>query len=428
MRSFGEVLDETKGIGQGFDFLRIWLSFAILAWHSIVISYGFPVEAAMWQTWIGTLAAALLPAFFALSGFLVMGSAVRVGSLSTFLGFRMLRILPALSTEVVLGAVLVGGLATTLSPHAYFTSPGFFRYLQNIIGHISFFLPGVFKTNPEDTVNASLWTIPPEIFCYLFIAMMILSGAYRNRLAYVCVALILVAINLSADHAFVADEAARAAGVVKQYHLFLSFVIGNMFFLWRHRIPRGLLPFFAAAVLSFVCLRIPGLTNVALVTLTYCILYLGTARLPNLPLLSTGDYSYGVYLYGYPVQQVVTLAFPGLRVWWFNILIALPVSLLFAVFSWHVIEKPALRLKAALKPLRAVEAGWLDRYPVRLLLCVLLSGYGVILLHWSNLDASTGFSFRTHWMIVAPACLCVAFLAAGRPRRGHAGQPATASP
>jgi peptidoglycan/LPS O-acetylase OafA/YrhL len=427
MRSFGAVLDETRGLGQGFDFLRIWLSFAILAWHSIVISYGFPVEAAMWRTWIGTLAAALLPAFFALSGFLVMGSAVRVGSLSTFLGFRMLRILPALSTEVVLGAVLVGGLATTLPAHAYFTSPGFFRYLQNIIGHISFFLPGVFKSNPEDTVNASLWTIPPEIFCYLFIAMMILSGAYRNRLAYAAVAIVLVAINLTADHAFVADEAARAAGVVKQYHLFLAFVIGNLFFLWRHHIPRGLPPFLVAAVLSFVCLRLPGLTNVALVSLTYCILYLGTARLPNVWPLSTGDYSYGVYLYGYPVQQLITLAFPGMRVWWFNILIALPISLLLAAFSWHVIEKPALRLKAALKPLRAVEASWLSRYPVRLLLSLVLSAYGVILLHWSNLDASTGFSFRTHWMMVAPACLCIAFLVAGRPGRRPAGQPAAAA-
>jgi peptidoglycan/LPS O-acetylase OafA/YrhL len=415
-QTFGSVLDETRGIGRGFDFLRIALSFSILAWHSIVISYGFETEAAVWQTPLGTLAAALLPVFFALSGFLVMGSALRVGSLSTFLGFRMLRILPALTTEVVFGAVLVGGLTTTLSFHDYFLSAGFFRYLQNIVGHISFFLPGVFQANPEDTVNASLWTIPPEIFCYLFIALMILSGGYRNRGVYAAVALLLVAVNLVADKAFAEQSGPSAAGVLHQYHLFLGFVLGNMFYLWRYHIPRRFWLFALSAVASFLLLQAPGYTNVALVTLTYCIVYLGTAALPTLPLLSRGDYSYGVYLYGYPMQQLVTMLFPGWRVWWFNVLLALPLSLLLAMFSWHVIEKPALRLKDRLKPLRAVEAAWLGAYPVRLVLSLLFSAYGVVLLHWSNLDASTGFSFRAHWPVVAAASLAVGVLAAGLPR------------
>ncbi len=427
MKTFGSVLDETHGVGRGFDFLRIALSFAILAWHAIVISYGFPAEAAMWRTPLGTLAAALLPVFFALSGFLVMGSALRVGSLSTFLGFRMLRIVPALSTEVLLGAVLVGGIATTLPAHEYFLSAGFFRYLQNILGHVSFFLPGVFEGNPEDTVNASLWTIPPEIFCYLFIGLMILSGAYRNRVAYVAVAAILVAVNLLADNAFVREAGPRATGVLHQYHLFLCFVLGNIFYLWRHRIPRAGWLFALSAVASFVMLQVPGLTNIALVTLTYCILYLGTTALPRLPLLSRGDYSYGVYLYGYPVQQLVTMFFPNWHVWWFNILLSLPISLLLAAFSWHVVEKPALRLKDRLKPLRAAEAAWLGIYPARLALAVLLSGYGVVLLHWSNLDASTGFSFRTHWYLVAPVTLGIALLAAGLPR-GLTGKLVPADP
>ena len=104
----------------------------------------------------------LLPAFFAVSGFLVMGSAVRTGSLSTFLSFRALRILPALSTEVAIGAILIGGIWTTLPAREYFLDPGFWRYFRNIVGNIIFYLPGVFKSNPTEIVNGSLWTIPPE--------------------------------------------------------------------------------------------------------------------------------------------------------------------------------------------------------------------------------------------------------------------------
>jgi peptidoglycan/LPS O-acetylase OafA/YrhL len=216
---------------------------------------------------------------------------------------------------------------------------------------------------------------------------MILSKAYQNRIIYLVVAVLLMALNMVADHAFVAQAAQQAAGVVRQYHLFLSFVLGNIFFLWRHSIPRHWLLFIASAVVSFTTLRLPGLTNVALLTLTYCILYAGTAPMPRLPLISRGDYSYGVYLYGYPVQQVVTSLFPAWRVWWFNLVVSLPVAMFIATLSWHLIEKPMLSFKDRLKPLRRLEGGWFESYPLRLLLAVCLSGYGVILLHWSNLDA-----------------------------------------
>ena len=75
MKTLGGVLEETNGIGQGFDSLRVMLSFAVLCWHAPSISYGTGAELAMWGTPIGVLGAALLPVFFALSGFLVMGRA-----------------------------------------------------------------------------------------------------------------------------------------------------------------------------------------------------------------------------------------------------------------------------------------------------------------------------------------------------------------
>lgn len=426
-RSFGAVLDDTRGIGQGFDLLRVLLSLSILCWHSICITYGFAAERVAWATPLGTLAATLLPLFFALSGFLVMGSALRVRSLATFISFRMLRILPALSTEVCLAAVLIGGLSTSFSPGAYYTSAGFFRYFANILGDITFFLPGVFEKNPENTVNASLWTIPPEIFCYIFLALMILSDGYRRRWIYVIVFACLFALNTVVEQHVTPGIPAIGAGPVRVYHLFLAFVIGNLFYQFRYTIPCHIVLFVVAALLSFLLLRVQGFVNFSLITITYCVVYLGLINIPKIPLLSRGDYSYGIYLYAYPIQQLVTMLLPGLRVWWVNILFSIPFSIIFAALSWHFIELPALALKDRLKFLRTREVSWLQSYGFRFSLASTLAMFGLVLLHWSNLDAATGYSFRTHWFSVAVVLPVIILLVAGLPKRRATAIPAPAS-
>ena len=419
----GTVLDETRGIGQGFDFLRITLSFGIVSWHSIVICYGGPVERTVWTTFAGTLGAALLPAFFALSGFLVMGSAARVRSLSTFLSFRVLRILPALATEICLAAVVIGGLVTVLPARAYFTSGGFFRYFLNVSGRVMFTLPGVFQTNPTDTVtNASLWTIQPEITCYIFLALMLLSNAYLKPWVYCLVAAVLIVVNLTAAKGLSIDD---INGPVQPYDLFTCFVFGNLLFFWRYVVPASRWLFLSCAAVGLWLIRVPGLMNISLAALSYCIVYLGTVRMPRLGLLSRGDYSYGIYLYGFPVQQLVSLTLPHLRLWWLNVIVALPFIIGFAMFSWHVIEAPTLSLKDRLKFLKLAERRWLGIYALRLTLATGLLCYGLILLHWSHVDASTRFSFKAHWRYVAVGIPLLALLVAG-PRRAPASEPAQA--
>jgi peptidoglycan/LPS O-acetylase OafA/YrhL len=92
----------------------------------------------------------MVPAFFALSGFLVTGSALRLRATAPFLTFRVLRILPALLVEVTLSALILGALFTTLPLKSYFSDPQFFRYFGNIVGLITFHLPGVFESNCVD--------------------------------------------------------------------------------------------------------------------------------------------------------------------------------------------------------------------------------------------------------------------------------------
>ena len=193
-----QQLDAHGGIGPGFHLLRHVLSVLILAHHCRVAVIG-AVNPGQETLETGAAAAgativaighgkvlggflqpflyALVGMFFALSGFLIAGSALRTGKVGPFLANRGLRILPALTIEVTLCALVLGPFFTTLPLRQYFSDPLFLSYFGNIVGHVSFVLPGVFQDNPwPSVVNTNLWTLPPEFWCYLIMLGLMISG------------------------------------------------------------------------------------------------------------------------------------------------------------------------------------------------------------------------------------------------------------
>jgi peptidoglycan/LPS O-acetylase OafA/YrhL len=78
---------------------------------------------------------------------------------------------------------------------------------------------------------------------------------------------------------------------------------------------------------------------------TYVTIYLGLLNPVRNKYLLSGDYSYGLYLYGYPVQQVFASLGPWTHHWYLNLLVSLPATFLVAGLSWHVVEKRALGLR-----------------------------------------------------------------------------------
>jgi peptidoglycan/LPS O-acetylase OafA/YrhL len=176
--TIGEKLDESRGIGLGFDFMRLALAFLVVAIHSVwVVGINDTLEVS--RLWWFPLYA-ILPAFFGLSGFLIASSAERL-SLKNFAINRGMRMLPALCVETVISAFIVGAIFTTLPLGEYFRDPGLWRYLANIIGLIQYKLPGVFVGLPSDgVVNLSLWTIGWEYYCYSIMAVLVITGAMKR--------------------------------------------------------------------------------------------------------------------------------------------------------------------------------------------------------------------------------------------------------
>jgi peptidoglycan/LPS O-acetylase OafA/YrhL len=350
-----DVMNAPGGRTTGFDYLRIGLAVAVLVSHSIDVGYGFAYATAVENGALRPVIAIILAMFFALSGFLVAGSLERCRSLVSFMGLRVIRLVPALAFETALAALVLGPLLTTLPVAAYFQDPLFARYFLNIAGDIQYLLPGMFAANPwANTVNAQLWTLPYELACYLSLFGLALFGIHRHRQMF---ALIVVAANVVLAAKYMTTGQWNPVPTLPGDALVLSFLYGITCYLYRrelaHSAPLGI----AAAALSIALLVHPATDYLAPAFAAYLTVYLGLLRPTPTRLISSGDYSYGIFLYGFPVQQAVAhvLGTTGQH-WAINTLIALPVTIGLAMLSWHYIEQPSLGLRAQLKQ---IEARWL---------------------------------------------------------------------
>ncbi len=333
---------------SGFDYLRIALAAGVLFWHSYVVAHGHDAGAAYQAGPFGAVLRLILPMFFSLSGFLVASSLERATSLPLFLSFRALRILPALAVEVTLSAMIIGPLVTTESLAQYFASPLFGTYLYNIVGFIHYRLPGVFADNPWPlTVNASLWTVPYELECYVALIVIHCLGLTKRPIVMGAATLLL---SLSFLLFFRKGNLSELAiDPVPGRMLVVCFLAGVSLYTARRLVPCSTSLFAACACLSAVLLSWPALQFLAALPVAYATVWLGLRDPPRNKLLLSGDYSYGVYLYGFVAQQCLMHLFKdriGSTLPLF--LCALVGTSLFAVFSWHAIEEPALRLKSYL--------------------------------------------------------------------------------
>lgn len=344
--SFQDRIQATGGKASGFDYMRLLLALTVIAFHSVVTSYGEAYQATFTQTTGGRLFSVILPMFFALSGFLVAGSLERAKGLTTFLGLRAFRIFPALIVDTFFCALIIGPIVTTLPLQAYFLHADFQSYLGNALGFIHYQLPGVFQSNPTDQVNGQLWTVPVELECYIVIAALAVFGTHQRPRLFA--ALILV-FSLVMEARVLWAGASPWAGRT----LLLCFLAGIALYINRPAIPwnRGL--FLVCAAFMVASLFDKRLSYLAVYPAAYATAYLGLCNPTKIALLKKGDYSYGLFLYGFPIQQMLVYQFPWARDWLLNILTAIPLTFIFAALSWHGIESPILERKTILKKIQS---------------------------------------------------------------------------
>jgi peptidoglycan/LPS O-acetylase OafA/YrhL len=371
-QSLGAVLERNRGVGPGFDVARLALATGVVLWHSFGIAQGS--QAAVKATPLWALELVAVPMFFALSGFLLAASVER-STPSSYALNRALRIFPALWTVVAASALVIGPLVTILPLPDYFNHREFFLYFTNLFGWLQDVLPGVFARNPNTHVNGALWTIAFELGCYATLGALFVLRLHRNVwiLALLSFGLMIAAIVAPAFGLIemtsglvrkVIDELLVESGA----RLIPMFFVGALLYRLRRVIaysaPAALAIAAAGAGLAAfgdsAWMRAPWLTLIATPLMAYLIIFIGLSPMPKLPFFGGGDYSYGVYVYHVPVQQVIVHVLGAVAP---LVLFALsfPIVSMLAALSWRFIEKPAMGLRR-----NAIVAAWAqDRTPAR---------------------------------------------------------------
>lgn len=349
MFSLADQLTLSRNRPAGFDYTRITLAAAIICLHGANVTVGLD-RAMEIVGHFRMVNAMLLALFFALSGFLVTASLLRCKSLISFVGLRVLRIVPALVIETTLSAIVIGPILTEMPLTQYFADSKFHVYFLNIVGDIHFELPGVFLHNPAPgLVNAQLWTVPYELWCYAILALLAATTICFNRALYLGF-LVLAQIGLVCYDFYRWDEPLIH---LRAHLLVFCFLLGVGFYLWRDKVP-----FNRATCLFALVLCTAGMAGgrgdaLFAAPAAYVACYLGLMNPRRSWIVSSGDYSYGMYLYGFVIQQCVAAFGPSVQYWYLNVLISLPVAFGVAVASWHLVEKRVLRLRAQLERFEA---------------------------------------------------------------------------
>lgn len=295
-----------------------------------------------------TLGEIAVMAFFVISGYLVAESWYRDPHIVRFALRRCLRLWPALAVATVVIALLAA-FVTTLSVRDYFGGATAHFITHNLQLRVVYQLPGVFVTGENkaiSAVNGSWWTIPVEMKCYLWLALLGLIGLRRRWLSVLALGVVGILFVQSLPGHPKADAAHNLRFLYIAF--FMTGVCARQFNseLLRFRtlwVCAGL-----ALLLGAVVTSSPDLA--ALTVIAPFVLITGSLSTPGLRSAARfGDLSYGIYIYAYFVQQLSVRYWPSAP--------SLAGSLAFSIFvtaglawcSWHLVEAPALRLKRRLR-------------------------------------------------------------------------------
>lgn len=340
---------------NNFDFLRLLFA------GCVIITHSYPLTGSQECDWLCqitngqyTFSWIAVRGFFVISGYLIFQSLERSRDLADFYWKRILRLFPALAVVLILTVVL--GPFVYENDTAYLLNKRVRTYIPNNLRlyTLQYEIPGIFEQNPhKSAINGSLWTIPFEFTMYIAVSLLFFIKSKR-----VPVILILAFIYLLLAKLDVLNfkEIQKWNFFILDWYLIelgVYFAAGSLLAAARMADipPRYLTMILILSLGAFVFSTGQPIFSFACVTLLPMIV-LSMGLLPVYGISSVtkhlGDLSYGIYIYGFPVQQTLVYYFGMNPI--SLIFTSLIISAMLAYLSWHLVEAPALKLKN-LKPI-----------------------------------------------------------------------------
>jgi len=336
---------------NNIDFVRIVLALLVIFSHSFPLTLGHErtepfILISRGQVTGGHIAVDL---FFILSGFLIAASYERSSSALSFLRKRVARIYPAFILLTLVTAAVIVPLA-----HGRVDGATLLDKVVNVITNTlrlwEFRLSGVFPSNPApDVMNGSLWSIPYEFWCYMGVLILGLTGMLRSKTFLVSVFGASLVVSLLFAY-FKWHLSGGVLGKIWGYPPFWArllpmYLAGVVFYRFRNSLPLSRVRILIASLaLVAACILPLGYTALFPIAGTYLVMCFCFS--PAIRLHQTnrfGDFSYGTYLYAFPIQQLILSAIghpiPPLLLF----ACAAPPTLLVAAISWYTVERRFLQ-------------------------------------------------------------------------------------
>ncbi len=335
---------------NNFNLIRLIAAIAVFIHHIHPIYFKTPMSFDIVKFLIGnTMGHMAVNVFFLISGYLVLQSYL-MHSKMQFIKSRFLRIMPAYIVVLFFTVFIIGALASNLNLHDYYSNTATYKYLLNCNPfRINYTIPSVFTTNPIPTqVNNSIWTIPFEITCYiiLFILGAIRGFKYKYVLpvfwGVLIIAYYFVPYAIDTTVIPILDIECN-----KFFSYFMYFLTGMLFYQYRTKIYYHWIVCIIVLILCILFNKYVVYAYCCYVMIAYILFYIAL----KIPIhiynkYMKHDYSYGFYLYAFPIQQLLAMYYQQHKIAYINsILVSFVLTSVCAILSWHLIEKPFLKLK-----------------------------------------------------------------------------------
>jgi peptidoglycan/LPS O-acetylase OafA/YrhL len=331
---------------NNFDFLRVFAALCVTFAHSF--NHVYPQFTEPLYALSGgrlTFADIGLCIFFSVSGFLIVKSAHQSVSFKNYIWKRLLRIQPMLVLLCLLTVFVLGPLFTVLSTKEYFFNGHTWTYFRNIMPlfGLQFNLPGVFESFAgEKGVNGSLWTLIVEERLYLLVAVVYFAVQQKRS--------VLSGVVILFNSAYFTSILRPGFGIpfFEGHALFYAvlFLNAGLYFQWyNNSAKQNNWYIMASALLIMASWFLPGLHFLHVVAVPVLVIGLATKKTMLSKAGKYGDFTYGIYIFSFPVQQMLsTSAAAGsnpYKLFGLTLLFVLPA----AIISWHFVEKKMLLLK-----------------------------------------------------------------------------------
>jgi peptidoglycan/LPS O-acetylase OafA/YrhL len=345
MKQAAVGLEQSRNEWPLFDYIRLVAASSVILSHAFLIAEGTEQN----EPFVRLLGAHNnlglygVFVFFVISGFLVTNSAEKTPSTMRFLWHRVMRIYPALIVCLLLTGIVLGAMFSNLALEEYFRLLYPWKYAAKgtlyleawSIPTVSFYAEGDWI---GEGVNGSLWTIRYEVACYLLLA--VLLSVRRLRLWEVLsIFLVVQTLLLSGWGKGWPDPIPDAILVLP------SFFAGSLVAIASrgHRLPRW--PLLPCGALLLIAISTGKVMEFFPLFGGYPLLWFAILPAPRAPRLrKVGDISYGMYLYGWPIEQMYK-ALMGPAEWWEIFFPSILTAALCGYASWHLIERRALKAK-----------------------------------------------------------------------------------